>query len=64
MTSLRPTRADFRGQKKANCPLKELWQTNHPRRQTKNSCPIAHRKGCRFNDHGFRELDRAHDRIQ
>jgi len=39
---------------KANRPSKDLRQTNHPRRQTENSCPIAHRKGFRFNDHGFR----------
>jgi hypothetical protein len=56
MTSHRPARDDFRGRKKANCPSKELRQTNHPCRQTENSRPIAHRKGFRFNDHGFRLL--------
>jgi hypothetical protein len=55
MTSHRPARDDFRGRKKDNCPSKELLQTDHPRRQTENSCPIAHRKGFRFNDHGFRK---------
>jgi hypothetical protein len=54
MTSRRRTRDDFRGRKKGNCPSKELRQTDHPRRQTENSCPIAHRKGFRSNDHGFR----------